>query len=78
VTWHGFALNVGADLSPFERITPCGLDGVRMTSLAAEGVATSVDAAAAVAQRAFARVFGYASSHPFETRVAAPVREVPA
>lgn len=33
VSWHGFALNVGADLSGFETIVPCGLEGVEMTSL---------------------------------------------
>jgi lipoate-protein ligase B len=36
VTWHGLALNVNPDLSYFERIVPCGLDGVSMTSLARE------------------------------------------
>jgi lipoate-protein ligase B len=34
VTWHGFALNVGSDLGGFAAIVPCGLNGVRMTSLA--------------------------------------------
>ena len=33
MTFHGFALNVNNDLKPFEWINPCGLDGVRMTSL---------------------------------------------
>ena len=36
VSMHGFAVNVENDLQPFEWIVPCGLDGVRMTSLAAE------------------------------------------
>ncbi|MFT5587572.1 MAG: lipoate-protein ligase B [Cognaticolwellia sp.] len=36
VTWHGLALNVAPDLSYFERIVPCGLNGVSMTSLAEE------------------------------------------
>jgi lipoate-protein ligase B len=36
VTWHGFALNVGSDLSGFAAIVPCGLHGVQMTSLAGE------------------------------------------
>jgi lipoate-protein ligase B len=33
VTTHGFAVNVDNDLQPFEWIVPCGLDGVRMTSV---------------------------------------------
>ena len=36
VTTHGFAVNVENDLQPFSWIVPCGLDGVRMTSLVAE------------------------------------------
>lgn len=35
VSYHGFALNVAPDLSFFELIHPCGLRGVRMTSMAA-------------------------------------------
>src|SRR3954471_12388679 len=33
ITMHGFAVNVDNDLQPFEWIVPCGIDGVRMTSL---------------------------------------------
>jgi lipoyl(octanoyl) transferase len=33
VTTHGFAVNVNNDLQPFEWVVPCGLDGVRMTSV---------------------------------------------
>ena len=36
VTWHGFALNVTTDLSYFDLIIPCGIDGVVMTSIARE------------------------------------------
>ena len=36
VTWHGFALNVNTDLSYFDLIIPCGIDGVVMTSIARE------------------------------------------
>jgi lipoyl(octanoyl) transferase len=33
---HGFALNVCGDLSPFERIVPCGISNVTMTSIKRE------------------------------------------
>jgi lipoyl(octanoyl) transferase len=36
VSTHGFAVNVENDLQPFEWVVPCGLEGVRMTSLIAE------------------------------------------
>lgn len=59
VTFHGLALNVNTDLSPFSWINPCGLSGVRITSLAAENgapVAASEARAAVVAH--FAGAFG--------------------
>lgn len=36
VTLHGFALNCDPDMSEFDRIVPCGLTDVGVTSLAAE------------------------------------------
>jgi lipoate-protein ligase B len=36
VTRHGFALNVNVDLSPFTLIVPCGIQGVKVTSMAQE------------------------------------------
>jgi lipoyl(octanoyl) transferase len=36
VTTHGFAINVDNDLQPFEWVVPCGLEGVRMTSVCRE------------------------------------------
>lgn len=36
VTFHGIAINICNDLSIFEYIVPCGLDGVKMTSVMKE------------------------------------------
>jgi lipoyl(octanoyl) transferase len=43
VTWHGFALNVTTDLSPFDLIVPCGIPGVVMTSVAREAAGGQAD-----------------------------------
>jgi lipoyl(octanoyl) transferase len=37
-SYHGLALNVNMDLSPFDRINPCGYAGLAMTQIAAFGV----------------------------------------
>jgi lipoate-protein ligase B len=63
VTFHGFALNVSTDLRAFDLIVPCGIEGVTMTSVAAE--LGRRDAAALWAETrgavidGFGRVFGY-------------------
>ena len=36
ITMHGFALNVGGDLSPFAHIIPCGINNVAITSMEKE------------------------------------------
>jgi lipoyl(octanoyl) transferase len=43
VSWHGFALNVTTDLSQFDRIVPCGIAGVEMTSVEREGGGATED-----------------------------------
>jgi lipoyl(octanoyl) transferase len=45
-SYHGLALNVDMDLAPFRRINPCGMAGLAMTQLVAEGARTGVAAAA--------------------------------
>ena len=43
-TYHGLSLNVDMDLSPFDRIVPCGLTGINMTDMKSLGVAAEIDA----------------------------------
>jgi lipoate-protein ligase B len=42
ISFHGLALNVGTDLSPFAWINPCGIQACEMTSLSRE-TGTAVD-----------------------------------
>src|ERR1700691_5651463 len=59
-TWHGFALNVSTDLSYFDSIVPCGIEGCRMTSVCeVTQRAVTVREFAAVMRESFARVFQY-------------------
>jgi len=53
ISMHGFAINITKEsLPPFFAITPCGLDGVSMTSLEAEaGREITVREAAAVVEK---------------------------
>ena len=74
VTWHGFALNVTTDLAAFDRIVPCGIPGVVMTSVArerGEGAAGAAlwDETVRAVMRGFETAFGVA------TRLAEPATQ---
>jgi lipoyl(octanoyl) transferase len=65
VSYHGIALNVSVDLTAFELIDPCGMPGVRSTSIAlergepaAEPTTASVERAATVFANALAAELG--------------------
>jgi lipoyl(octanoyl) transferase len=70
VTWHGFALNVAPDVSGFAAITPCGIDGVVMTSVAREGGPSDLETVAEVVERRFVQHFGYATVSALESPAA--------
>jgi lipoyl(octanoyl) transferase len=74
VTWHGFALNVAPDVSGFAAITPCGIDGVVMTSVAREGGPSDLETVAEVVVHSFVQHFGYATVSALESpaEVASP------
>jgi len=59
VTRHGFALNVMNELEPFSAIAPCGLAGLRVTSVAVEtGAAATIESAERAIIQVFQEVFG--------------------
>jgi lipoyl(octanoyl) transferase len=59
-TCHGFALNVGPDLSFFSGIIPCGIEGCEMTSIQLlSDRKVSVEEFAIIMRSRFAEVFGY-------------------
>ena len=60
-SWHGFALNVSADLRGFAAITPCGIEGVTMTSVEREGGPADVEQMGELVAARFVRHFGYAA-----------------
>lgn len=59
-TYHGLALNVDMDLSPFSGINPCGYQGMPTTDLRSCGVALSVrEAGDLLSQRLVAAIIDY-------------------
>jgi lipoyl(octanoyl) transferase len=75
VTWHGFALNVTTDLAAFERIVPCGIPGVVMTSVARERDAA--DGARLWEESVRAVLHGFESAFGVTTRIVEPEPQTP-
>lgn len=56
-TFHGLAFNIAMDLSPYQRINPCGFQGLRMTSMLDLGGPGSLDDVKPTLIAALARQF---------------------
>ena len=65
-SYHGLALNVNLDLSPYQGINPCGYPGLQITRLSDYGIQLNVNEAAMVLQPYLLRNLGY---HSDEVRV---------
>lgn len=57
-SYHGLAVNVNLDLEPFQRINPCGYQGLQVTQLADLGGPDSVDRAADALEPHLLRALG--------------------
>ncbi|MBN2123590.1 MAG: lipoyl(octanoyl) transferase LipB [Deltaproteobacteria bacterium] len=78
ISFHGLALNVNTELAPFDWIDPCGLPGVRMTSLRQElGREVSMDAIRRCAASAMVEIFGVELEEGSPDRVLADFRNQP-
>lgn len=64
VTYHGLALNVGPDISLFELITLCGIDGAEPTSLTREAPPDKGEIAMKEVKDALAEEFRALFAHP--------------
>lgn len=58
-TFHGLAFNIAMDLEPFQRINPCGYQGLQVTSMLDLGGPSGVDAVKPVLVAHIARLFGF-------------------
>lgn len=68
-TYHGLALNVDMDLTPFEGINPCGYEGMPTTDLRSCGVSLSVlEAGDMLADRLSAAIIEYGQRKAQEHR----------
>ena len=59
-TFHGLAFNVAMDLEPFQRINPCGYQGLQVVALSDLGGPLSLDRVAIVLLEHLASQFGLA------------------
>jgi len=57
--YHGLSINIAMDLSPFQRINPCGFAGLPITQVSDLGGATTPTAAAEEVLPLLCQAFGY-------------------
>lgn len=62
-TFHGLSFNIAMDLEPFQRINPCGYQGLQTVALADLGGPASMETVKAVLLERIAGLFGLALIH---------------
>lgn len=66
-TYHGVAINVDMDLTPFAWINPCGYPGLRSIDMASLGARASVEQVAAAFAEEFAAIWQASAAAPTMT-----------
>lgn len=74
-SFHGLALNVAMDLTPFQHINPCGYAGLAMTQCSSLGGPATVAEAAEGLLQTFTRQLGISQWQDGEAVIYAPVCE---
>lgn len=59
--YHGLSLNVDLDLGPFEKINPCGFEGLEVTQLRDLGCSWDLETVTEVFIKIFSHRFGYST-----------------
>lgn len=63
ISYHGIALNVNMDMTPFSFINPCGFKDLKMCQISEYLPSISVETTGVQFYRDFLRVFGYTDYH---------------
>ncbi len=58
-SFHGLALNVAMDLTPFQRINPCGYAGMQMTQVSALAPGVGIADVHPILVQEFVHLLGY-------------------
>ncbi len=75
-SFHGLAFNIAMDLEPFQRINPCGYQGLQVTSMLDLGGPSSLDAVKPVLLEHLAEQFGLRLQTAPSPDLALPVQQV--
>jgi len=57
--YHGLAVNVNMDLSPFKEINPCGIEGLEVTQLSEAGISLATSEVNSILIPLILRLLGY-------------------
>ena len=75
-SYHGLSLNVDMDLTPFQRINPCGYPGLQMTQLRDLGIQDDISQVSGRLLKPLAGFLGYTIVQPLISPIAQDIDNV--